>query len=343
MLLTGLLMGIVFVSPCVLVYFFVIKGFDRYEPEPWWLLIAMFLWGAFAATTGAIVASLVSQGAVSVATGASPDDPMLGAASATFIAPLTEETAKVLGLLLLWGASGLWLRELDGPLDGVIYGGVVGLGFTLTEDILYVGTAMVEGGAQGFATLFVIRTVLAGLGHASFTAIAGLGIGVAAEARHPATKVFAPIAGWVGAMALHGIHNSLVTFWAAGGLGFLIKLLLFWFIDFLYFFMMLALVVRDRKIVLEGLRDEVGRLIHPFELERTTSVLMFVPFWNYFSLLGSPGGYRGARRKQLSMVDLAFLKRRMRRGETGLGPAEQKVRWRVMEANAAGVTVGRPA
>ncbi len=342
MWLTGLLLGIAFVSPCVLIYFLVIKGIDRYEPEPWWLLTAMFIWGAVVSTTVAIIVSLVSEGAFLMATGFDRANPLISASSATFLAPLTEESAKTLGLLLLWAVSALWLRELDGPLDGVIYGGVVGLGFTLTEDILYVTMAMVEGGPEQFAALFVIRTIMAGLGHASFTAVAGLGIGLAVETRNPAVKVFAPIAGWIGAMVLHGLHNSLVTFWAADGLGLVIKILLFWLINLLYFFLLIGLVLRDRRIVLAGLAEEVGRVIHHFELVRTTSGWMFLPFWNLFSLMDAPGGYLAARRKQLALVELAFLKRRLGRGERGLQGREQKLRQALAQANATGVTVGRP-
>jgi RsiW-degrading membrane proteinase PrsW (M82 family) len=342
-MLAGLLLGVLCVSPCVFIYFLAIKGIDRYEPEPWWLLIGMFLWGALVSTTMAIIASIVGQGALVWATGMGSQDPLMTASSATFIAPLTEETAKVVGLLLLWGLSAFWLKELDGPLDGVIYGGVVGLGFTLTEDILYVAGAMAEGGIEQFTVLFVVRTILSGLGHASFTAVAGLGIGIAVEARHPAIKVFAPLAGWIGAMMLHGIHNGLVTFLAAGGVGLIVKLLLFWMIDLLYFVLLIALVVRDRKIVIRGLQEEVGRLIHQFELLQTTSGWMFVPFWNFFALMSAPGGYLTARRKQLALIELAFLKWRLSRGETGLERKEYDLRTRVQQANQSGVLVGQQA
>ena len=118
----GFVLGILFVSPCVFFYFLVIKGVDRFEPEPWWLLIAMFFWGALVATTAAIIVSILGENAMALATGSSSADPIMDATAATFIAPLTEESSKFLGLLLLWALSAFWLKELDGPLDGVIYG-----------------------------------------------------------------------------------------------------------------------------------------------------------------------------------------------------------------------------
>lgn len=341
MFVVGLVTGALFVLPCVVIYALFIKGIDRYEPEPWWLLISAFIWGAIVSTTIAAIASIIGQVAFSIAAGAHPSDPLVDAMTATVIAPITEESTKGLGLLILWLVSWWRLKELDGPLDGAIYGGVIGLGFTLTEDVMYVAGAMAQAGPQGFAALFVLRTILAGLAHASFTALMGLGIGLAVEARHPAVKILAPIIGWVGAVMLHALHNGLVTFLFAGGAGLVLKIVLFWLIDCLYFVLLIALVFRDRHIVIEGLKDEVGRIIHELELRRTSSLWMFVPLWNYVSLADSPGGYRAARGKQLSLIELAFLKRRRGRGEVGLDSIEQRLRGRIDQANHRGVMVGR--
>ncbi|MBW3567707.1 MAG: PrsW family intramembrane metalloprotease, partial [Proteobacteria bacterium] len=79
---------------------------------------------------------------------------------ATVFAPIFEETFKGFGVALIALASALGLRELDGPLDGAIYGGVVGLGFTLTEDILYVANQYATSGLTGFVVLLFLRTVL---------------------------------------------------------------------------------------------------------------------------------------------------------------------------------------
>src|SRR5665811_423001 len=56
------------------------------------------------------------------------------APSSAIVAPITEEGAKGLFVLLL-----LWARrhELDGILDGIVYAGMVGVGFAFTENILY--------------------------------------------------------------------------------------------------------------------------------------------------------------------------------------------------------------
>ena len=341
MILIGLILGAVFVTPVVLVYVLVIKGIDRYEPEPWWLLVGMFLWGATAAVILGGGASLVAEGLFTAVTGLGHGQRVSEIFAAVAAAPLMEESAKGLGLLILRKLLPPRYREIDGPLDGVIYGGMAGLGFTLTEDVLYVASAMAENGAGQFAAVFILRTVLAGLGHASFTALTGLGIGLAVESRRRAAKVLLPLAGLTGAVALHATHNAIVTVWSANGGGLLIKLLLFWGIDGLYFMLMIGLVLRDRRIVIAGLYDEVGRLIHPHELAHTASLWMLVPLWNYFDLKESPGGYRRARRKQLDLVELAFLKHRLRRGEQNLEALGQELVQRIMKANRQGVLVGR--
>ena len=170
----------------------------------------------------------------------------------------------------------------------------------------------------------------------------GLGVGVATETRSPLLKLLAPIAGWMAAAGLHFVHNFLVTFLYDGGLGLGLKFLVFWTFDLLFFVLVISLAVRDRSIVIRGLIDEVGRLLHPKELARTASHWMLVPFWNFMSLTGSPGGYSASRKKQLALIELAFLKRRRARGESGLGidRTESELRARVNRANAAGVFIG---
>jgi len=330
------------IAPTVFVYFLIIKGMDRYEPEPFWLLSLAFFWGAVVATLMAIVINSFGEGVVSAALGAPQSSSIVQSSTASFVAPFVEESCKGSGLLVLWILSALWLHEVDGALDGAIYGGVIGLGFTLTEDVLYVGSAAAQGGAAAFTALYLVRTVAAGLSHASFTAMTGLGVGVASETSSPVLKFLAPIAGWSAAAGLHFVHNFLVTFLYDGGLGLGLKFLVFWTFDLLFFVLVISLAVRDRSIVLRGLIDEAGRLLHPKELGRTASYWMLVPFWNFMSLMGSPGGYSASRKKQLALIELAFLKQRRARGERGtdIDRTEGELRARVNRANAAGVFIG---
>src|ERR1700722_866056 len=262
-LFVGLFLGAVFVTPFVVTYALFIRWCDRFEPEPWWLLICAFLWGAIFATFGGGVSSAIGEQVAHAVTGVKGTG--LHSFGATVLAPIFEEGFKGLGVALIAGVSALGLKELDGPLDGAIYGGIIGLGFTLTEDILYVASAYAKSGALGFVGLLFLRTVLLGLSHCTFTAMTGIGFGIAVLARSWAVKILAPLGGYVLAMSLHALHNALPTFWGGGGV--VLMLLSSWMLDVIFFMVLAGLVVRDRGIVMRELAGEVGLLLHPMELQ----------------------------------------------------------------------------
>jgi hypothetical protein len=69
---------------------------------------------------------------------------------------------------------------------------------------------------------------------------------------------------------------------------------------------------------------------------------MLVPFENLFALMGSPGGYSKSRKKQLDLVELAFLKHRLRQGvrNSNLESKEYELRSRIASANHEGIFIG---
>jgi len=337
-MLVGLFLGVFFVTPLVLTYLFFIRWADRFEPEPWWLIMAAFVWGACFATVGGGISSSIASSITSALFNASPSD--MDVIGATVFAPIFEESFKGLGVALIALASALGLRELDGPLDGAIYGGVVGLGFTLTEDILYVANQYATSGLGGFVVLLFLRTVLLGLSHCTFTACTGLGFGIATEARSWVIKIGAPVFGFACAMGMHAIHNFLPTFF--GNEGLVMMLLVSWAIDILFFVLLALLVTRDRAIVIRELVSEVGDVLHPKELQLVASY--FALGFRNWGILFSRGWamFRARRKKQLLLVELAFVKSRKRRGERGLDldRKEADLRRELFEANRRGVWIG---
>ncbi|TPV94047.1 MAG: PrsW family intramembrane metalloprotease [Myxococcales bacterium FL481] len=326
------------VAPTVVIYYCVIKGVDRYEPEPNWLLATMFLWGALVATFAAIILNQLGMSAISGGFGVPTSHQLVEWSTASFVAPFAEETSKGIGLLVLWFLSTVWLQEIDGPLDGAIYGGMIGLGFTLTEDVLYVSQAAAEHGAAGYFQTFVLRTLMSGLGHASFTAMIGLGIGIAADSRRPLLIIAAPIFGWATAVLLHAVHNLLATFLYLDGSGLVLKFLVFWTIDIIFFLVVIGLALRDRGIVAAQLAAEVGTLVTRPEYARATSRWMLVPGWNAHVLRRSRSGYRAARTKQLLLIELAFAKHRRTRGWATLARRrESRLRQAIEAENRAGI------
>ncbi|MGH8906508.1 MAG: PrsW family intramembrane metalloprotease [Egibacteraceae bacterium] len=182
----------------------VVLALDRLEPEPMRNLVTAFLWGA---TVAAIVAGIVNTigiSAVSVLLGA------LGgtAAYVTLGAPVVEETLKALVLVGFLRYRG---HELDGPTDGIVYACMAGLGFALSENLLYYTAALLEGGTGVLAFTFVLRGVLAPLLHPLFTSMTGMALGWAALRRGGAARVLVPIAGLCAAIGLHALWNGSVS------------------------------------------------------------------------------------------------------------------------------------
>lgn len=340
MILVGLLLGAIFVTPFVLFYVLVIRWCDRFEPEPWWLLICAFIWGAFFATLGGGITSAIGEGIANAVTNNTMTAASLDAFGAEVLAPICEEGFKGLGVAILVFASAVWLHEVDGMLDGVIYGGIVGLGFTLTEDILYVAAQYEKDGVAGFAGLLILRTIFLGLSHCTFTACTGLGFGIAVESKNWFVKIIAPLFGYGCAMTLHAIHNTLPTELGENGTG--IMIVEQWGVEFIFFALLAVLVVRDRAIVIRELSSEIGGLIHPRELVLVTTYVTIG--WRNWATLFSKGwtAFRDRRHKQLALVELAFVKNRRRRGESGrdIDTQEAKLRHEVYVANQRGIWLG---
>jgi protease PrsW len=149
---------------------------------------AAFLWGGCIATALALpfntafflfVDTIVAQ-EPAIREMLGPDAAMLLAAPIS--APIAEEIAKALGVLLL---SWLLRAEFDNMRDGIVYGAVVGLGFNWFEAALYVAQNYAKYGVATYGLQLSARYALLGLGgHAMFTAIFGAFLGVATQTQY---------------------------------------------------------------------------------------------------------------------------------------------------------------
>ena len=184
---------------------------DRFEAEPNRYLVVAFLWGALVAALAAGVFNTGANIAFRAATGA--DEPAM-LATAIFSAPLVEEASKGLLVLLVWR---LRRREFDGIIDGIVYAGVVAAGFAFTENIQYLGMAYADGGDQALTGTFIARCLFTPFAHPMFTAMTGIGIGIAASTRSRTLKVLAPVGGYLLGAALHALWN-LAAFSGGNGL-----------------------------------------------------------------------------------------------------------------------------
>lgn len=184
----------------VLIYVGIIYWVDRYEREPLWLLSAAFIWGAIPGAILAIIFNMMLSLPFYLLFSSSTADFISSGA----IAPVVEELTKGLVLFLI-----LFIQrhELDSPLDGIIYGAMVGMGFAMIENILYYVSYFQEYGVAGWNELVVIRGMVFGLNHALYTAMTGLGIALARMSKSWPVRIAAPLLGLAMAMTLHAIHN----------------------------------------------------------------------------------------------------------------------------------------
>lgn len=210
---TGLvefLIGMTCATIPVPLYVMLLLWIDRYEAEPLWMLATSFFWGALVAVFIAIVFNTSIAIIAAAATNSSDVGESIGA---VISAPIVEESAKALILVILF----LWKKdEFDGIVDGIVYAGMVGLGFAMTENILYYGRA-IQKGPEFLTFVFVLRGMAAPFSHPLFTSMTGIGLGWARQSENGFVKVAMPFLGFMLAILLHATWNGSAVFGGAGG------------------------------------------------------------------------------------------------------------------------------
>ncbi|GAA2005392.1 PrsW family intramembrane metalloprotease [Microbacterium ulmi] len=177
---------------------------DRWEPEPRGLLVLAAAWGAIAAIGIALGVDLL----VTIATGG--DASTREVFSSVVQAPLVEEFAKGLGVFLIFASA---RRAFDGPVDGIVYGALVGAGFAFTENIQYFAISLIEGGVADVSQTFFLRGILSPFAHVMFTSITGFAVGLAARRGATTRQAVGPwVVGMLGAAALHAFWNGSAVF-----------------------------------------------------------------------------------------------------------------------------------
>ncbi|HSN97858.1 MAG TPA: PrsW family intramembrane metalloprotease, partial [Candidatus Nanopelagicales bacterium] len=246
----AMIVGALFAFPPLLVYLAIPSILDRFDPEPWWCLLMAFLWGAVAATGFSILINSTVHDVFASAYG--PKVGELVAASVS--APFAEEFWKGMAVL---GFFYFLRREFDGIVDGIIYATFTALGFAAVENVLYYARAAMQG-SDVLAGTFVLRGVFTPWLHPLFTAMTGIGFGLARESTKGAVRVLAPIGGYMIGVVLHAVWNFLPTALGRSMGAVFIPWLLLWLVFVAAFFVMIiALVVRKGRTIRDHLKDEV--------------------------------------------------------------------------------------
>ncbi|MGE5226759.1 MAG: PrsW family intramembrane metalloprotease, partial [Planctomycetaceae bacterium] len=152
---------------------------DLWERESLWLAAGALCWGALAATALSLDAGGWSQVLQLVTTPA-----FTARWGPAITAPIVEESLKGLGVVLLYLIA---REEIADPMDGFVYGALIGLGFAVIEDVAYFMAAF-GGTPAGVLHGFYVRVLSSGLyGHVLFTALTGMGVGAFVSLREEAT------------------------------------------------------------------------------------------------------------------------------------------------------------
>jgi RsiW-degrading membrane proteinase PrsW (M82 family) len=302
-LVVGVLLAALPVGPVIAAYLWL----DRYEPEPLGLLATGFGWGALVATAAALLLQAIDQFAFGTTT----------SLAAATVAPVTEEAAKGLFVLIL-----LWSRrnELDGILDGIVYAGMVGIGFAFTENILYLAAAYMgnagdSAGGLGPATgLFVVRGIFSPFAHPLFTSFTGIGVGIAVTTRGRTRRFLAPALGYVAAVGAHAAWNASAFF--SGGQAFVAT----YFVAMVPAFVLVAGFAvwargRERRLLTRSLSDCADRgFLAPQEVPWLVRLPARRAARRFARAQGGALWERVMREYQQQAIELAFLHYRYLRG-----------------------------
>jgi RsiW-degrading membrane proteinase PrsW (M82 family) len=174
---------------------------DRHAHAPRRLLFGAFLWGAVVAPAAALALNEVLRGWIGEVAGPTEAVHLTGA----FAAPAVEEIAKAAALAIL---AVVWRRDLRGVVDGIVFGALIGIGFTMAENLYYFALAAVGGGSAGLAESVYLRAALGGLLHPTFTATTGAGLGWARGARRGIARLAGPLVGLGLAILQHVAWNT---------------------------------------------------------------------------------------------------------------------------------------
>ncbi|MCH9642817.1 MAG: PrsW family intramembrane metalloprotease [Actinomycetia bacterium] len=199
----GTAIGFVLSSIAMTIVVLAYVWLDRWEPEPPRLLVFAFIWGTSAAVVIAAVLQIFLEAWLYPGMGDAAATTGSNAVTLVIGAPVTEEAAK--GMFLLLMMTGARRNELNSLTDCLVYAGLVGAGFAWLEDILYIANG--ESTADSLVTA-ALRLIMAPFAHSLFTTLFGLGVWFALHRRSGIGKAGCILLGYFGAVLLHALWNG---------------------------------------------------------------------------------------------------------------------------------------
>lgn len=179
----------------------IIWRIDRYDREPFSLVLINYLYGA----VGAIIIAVLGSGLISfLLSGVMDDAQIVSRVETILVAPLVEETTKGFFLFLMVAN-----KKFDNMTDGIVYGGAIGLGFGMTENFFYF--IFYSQTFNDWLSIVIIRTLFSGVMHCVSTGTLGAFLGYA-KFKPKFIKITFPLYGLGIAIFIHFLWNLSVSF-----------------------------------------------------------------------------------------------------------------------------------
>ncbi len=230
------------------IYLIIIWRFDRYDREPFKLVLTNYFWGAIGAIIFAIIGSWLISSEVAFFI---PNKSELGHIDTILVAPFVEEITKGIFLFII-----VTNKRFDNLTDGIVYGGAIGLGFGMTENFLYFlayGSTLSQ-----WISIVIIRTLFSAVMHCVATATFGAFLGLA-KFKSLSYKIVLPVIGLAIAIFIHSAWNFSVSFKSTTVFGFI-----FMFFTITVFFIVFSLAVKnEKKIIYRELFEEAQNGLIP--------------------------------------------------------------------------------
>ncbi|MEM2909115.1 MAG: PrsW family intramembrane metalloprotease [Candidatus Bilamarchaeaceae archaeon] len=165
---------------------------DYKKREPLRIIVSLFLWGAFASLMAFGLNSVFNSFFVAVG---------VGMITSVFFIPIFEEFFKGAGLVLF-----SFHHEYDSVADGLVFGFVVGMGFTFVENWVYLIQNPMGADMMVWLFLFILRSIIFSAVHGVYTSITGAIIGFMKVRAYP--YAILSVVAMLPAMVFHAFHNS---------------------------------------------------------------------------------------------------------------------------------------
>lgn len=230
-------------------YLLIIWWMDRYEREPFSLVLKNYLWGGIGAIVFAIAWSTIIYTFISLFIF---DKAQLERIGTIGVAPFVEEITKGAFLIFI-----IRNKNFDNITDGIVYGGAIGLGFGMTENFLYFITY--GNTLTNWITIVIIRTLFSAVMHCVATASFGAFLAYSKYKKEPA-KILFIFTGLLVAILIHFAWNFSISFKSTTILGFLFMILTI----IIFILTFLISTISEKKIIYNELLSEAQNGLIPF-------------------------------------------------------------------------------